>query len=70
MIDWSKVKDKKADDAEMFAEVIAMRVAAYRAESDPMRFELEFDALSSGEDPDLSAWIEKVKEIKDRYPKP
>jgi hypothetical protein len=48
----------------------ALRAQAYRNESDPLRNEADFDSLISGTEPDYSAWIAKVQEIKLRYPKP
>jgi hypothetical protein len=51
-------------------EVQALRLAAYRAESDPLKVEAEYDALLSGEAPDYSAWQASVAEIKERYPLP
>lgn len=46
------------------------RKAAYRAESDPLKVEADYDAIVSGNDPDYSAWMKKVEEIKARYPLP
>jgi hypothetical protein len=46
------------------------RSAAYRAESDPLKIEAEFDALEAGAEPDYTNWRAKVKEIKERFPMP
>ncbi|WP_240997667.1 hypothetical protein [Pseudomonas viridiflava] len=47
-----------------------MRLAAYRQFSDHLKLEAEFDAISSGKEPDYSAWLAKVEEIKALYPMP
>ncbi|HEJ1886681.1 TPA: hypothetical protein SLV55_002402, partial [Pseudomonas aeruginosa] len=39
-------------------------------ESDPLKTEAEFDAIKAGTEPDYSAWVAKVEEIKARYPLP
>lgn len=49
-------------------EIYANRLAAYKTESDPLKIEAEYDALINNTDPDYTAWIEKVQEIKERYP--
>ncbi|MDX3918005.1 hypothetical protein QYP08_28475, partial [Pseudomonas aeruginosa] len=46
------------------------RANAYRLESDPLKTEAEFDAIKAGTEPDYSAWIAKVEEIKARYKLP
>lgn len=46
------------------------REQAYRAESDPLKIEAEYDAQIDGVEPDYSAWLAKVAEIKARYPLP
>ncbi|QZH48623.1 hypothetical protein [Pseudomonas aeruginosa] len=46
------------------------RRQAYRDEADPLRLEAEYDAIATGTEPDLSAWVEAVKAIKERYPLP
>lgn len=51
-------------------EVWALRQAAYRAESDPLKVEADFDAYEYGVDPDYTDWASKVREIKERYPLP
>ncbi|ETU83063.1 hypothetical protein Q094_05830 [Pseudomonas aeruginosa PS42] len=48
----------------------AARANAYRLESDPLKTEAEFDAIKAGTEPNYSAWIAKVEEIKARYPLP
>jgi hypothetical protein len=50
--------------------VIASRRAAYMRETDPMRFEIEYDAIAAGIDLDLTDWVQAVKAIKLRYPLP
>ncbi|MFL4167564.1 hypothetical protein, partial [Pseudomonas aeruginosa] len=52
------------------AEVQELRRQAYRDEADPLRLEAEYDAIATGTEPDLSAWVEAVKAIKERYPLP
>lgn len=47
-----------------------LRAAAYTAESDPLKTQIENEALFDGVEPDYAPWIEKVAEIKARYPKP
>ncbi|MDV7979566.1 hypothetical protein R4K02_21055 [Pseudomonas aeruginosa] len=74
MIDWSQVKtvEQQAQErlqAESDA-ALAARANAYRLESDPLKTEAEFDAIKAGTEPDYSAWVAKVEEIKDRYPLP
>ncbi|NWA68006.1 hypothetical protein [Pseudomonas reactans] len=49
---------------------VALRRAAYQAESDPLRFELEYDARVKGVEPDYSAWLISVATIKARFPLP
>ncbi|XFB08401.1 hypothetical protein AAGT13_20620 [Azotobacter salinestris] len=50
--------------------VLAQRSRAYRLESDPLKLEAEYDAVIAGTEPDYSAWLAKVAEIKVRYPLP
>ncbi|HBN9790294.1 TPA: hypothetical protein L3921_005720 [Pseudomonas aeruginosa] len=74
MIDWSQVKtaEQQAQErrqAECDATAVA-RANAYRLESDPLKTEAEFDAVKAGTEPDYSAWIAKVEEIKARFPLP
>lgn len=47
-----------------------LRRAAYREESDHLKTEAEHDALASAGEPDYSAWLAKVAEIKARFPLP
>lgn len=74
MIDWSKLK--KADEVAEAAwqqqrdAVASQRLAAYRAESDQLKIEADYDAITGGLTPDYTAWITKVKEIKARWPMP
>ncbi|HHN0254990.1 TPA: hypothetical protein ACRNW5_002990 [Pseudomonas aeruginosa] len=74
MIDWSKVKttEQQAEDRRQaeYDAAVAARADAYRLESDPLKTEAEFDAIKAGTEPDYSAWIAKVEEIKARYPLP
>ena len=55
---------------ERIAQVQAQRLAAYRAESDQLKLQAEFDALKAGTQPDYSLWIAAVEAIKQRYPLP
>jgi len=48
----------------------ALRQAAYRDESDPLKNEAEYDAMVAGTEVDYSVWMAKVAEIKLRYPMP
>ena len=51
-------------------EVLTNRQNAYKTESDPLKIEAEFDALKNNTDPDYTEWINKVNEIKARFPFP
>ena len=51
-------------------EVLNNRSSAYKTESDPLKIEAEFDALKNNTDPDYTQWINKVNEIKARFPFP
>ena len=51
-------------------EVLSNRSQAYIKESDPLKIEAEYDAMKNGIDPDYTKWMEKVAEIKARYPFP
>lgn len=51
-------------------EALNNRAAAYTSESDPLKIEADYDALKNGEAPDYTKWMEKVAEIKARYPFP
>ena len=55
---------------ERIAQVQALRLAAYRAESDQLKLQADFDALQAGTQPDYSQWIAAVEAIKQRYPLP
>ena len=46
------------------------RQSAYKTESDPLKIEAEFDAFKNNTDPDYTEWINKVNEIKARFPFP
>ncbi len=48
----------------------ASRRAAYLSESDPLRLEADYDALSQGQEPDYAAWLASVAAIKARFPLP
>lgn len=73
-IDWSKLvtPEQQAEDRRQaeYDAAVAARANAYRLESDPLKTEAEFDAIKAGVEPDYSAWIAKVEEIKARYPLP
>jgi hypothetical protein len=60
-------EDRK--NAELEAALNARRTA-YLAESDPLRLEADYDALSQGLEPDYTAWLASVAAIKARYPFP
>lgn len=45
-----------------------LRLNAYKAESDPLKIEAEYEAQVSGQPVDYTAWLAKVEEIKARYP--
>ena len=51
-------------------EVFLNRSQAYLKESDPLKVEAEYDAMKNGTEPDYTKWMEKVAEIKARYPFP
>ncbi|MGU1523804.1 hypothetical protein ACSEOK_02230 [Pseudomonas aeruginosa] len=71
-IDWSKLvtPEQQAEDRRQaeYDAAVAARADAYRLESDPLKTEAEFDAIKAGTEPDYSAWVAKVEEIKARYP--
>lgn len=73
-IDWSKLvtPEQQAEDRRQaeYDAAVAARADAYRLESDPLKTEAEFDAIKAGTEPDYSAWMAKVEEIKARYPLP
>lgn len=64
------LQDPPAPAPLTFEQVQAQRQAAYVAESDPLKNEAEYDAIVAGTDPDYTAWLAKVAEIKARYPLP
>ncbi|HFT2195778.1 TPA: hypothetical protein ACRNRH_001588 [Pseudomonas aeruginosa] len=74
MIDWSKLKTAEQQAQERwqaeYDAATAARANAYRLESDPLKTEAEFDAIKAGVEPDYSAWMAKVEEIKARFPLP
>jgi len=51
-------------------EALNNRSSAYTSESDPLKIEADYDALKTGVAPDYTKWMEKVAEIKARYPFP
>lgn len=55
---------------QLLSECIAKRKAAYTLESDPIFMEATRNSYVDGGPPDLQDWLDKVQEIKDRYPKP
>ncbi|MCY1444135.1 hypothetical protein D9M71_605880 [compost metagenome] len=61
---------RRPSSAELAEMVRLTRLAAYRLESDPLKNEAEYEALKAGSEPDYSAWLAKVEEIKARYPLP
>ncbi|MBV4477846.1 hypothetical protein [Pseudomonas botevensis] len=73
-IDFSKMITAEQRRAEQFKAqrdaVYAQRRAAYQEESDPLRLEIAYDALSQGLEPDFSPWVTSVAAIKARYPLP
>lgn len=73
-IDYSKMKtaDQLQQDKvrEGFEAALASRRAAYQSESDPLRLEADYDALSKGLEPDYTTWLASVAAIKARYPLP
>lgn len=69
-IDWSLLKSPAEQELEQREAIRAQRLQAYRAESDPLRLEAEFDAITAGTKPDLAAWVAAVRAIKERYPLP
>jgi hypothetical protein len=73
-IDFSKVITAEQRKAEQFQADLetarAQRRTAYQAESDPLRLEIAYDALSQGLEPDYTPWVASVAAIKARYPLP
>ena len=74
MIDWSQMKTAEQRAAGVAAlaydDAVARRQHAYRTESDPLRFAIEFDAHKNGVTPDFTPWYKLVAEIKQRIPLP
>ena len=73
-IDFSKMKtvdqllaEKSRAELEF---TLSNRRAAYLSESDPLRLEADYDALSQGCEPDYTAWLASVADIKSRFPLP
>ncbi|MBG7255674.1 hypothetical protein I5J23_19860 [Pseudomonas aeruginosa] len=64
------LKSPEDQQVEQREAIRAQRRQAYRAESDPLRLEAEFDAIAAGTEPDLAAWVAAVQAIKARYPLP
>ena len=73
-IDFSKMitaEQRHVDEERAALEsVLASRRAAYLSESDPLRLEADYDALSRGLEPDYTAWLASVAAIKARFPLP
>ncbi|HEJ6478667.1 TPA: hypothetical protein SL884_003507 [Pseudomonas aeruginosa] len=73
-IDWSQLvtPEQQAEERRRaeYDAAAAARANAYRLESDPLKTEAEFDAIKAGVEPNYSAWVAKVEEIKARYPLP
>ncbi len=73
-IDWSQLvtPEQQAEERRRaeYDAAAAARANAYRLESDPLKTEAEFDAIKAGTEPDYSAWVAKVEEIKARFPLP
>ncbi|MFL1415329.1 hypothetical protein ACI77M_03675 [Pseudomonas fildesensis] len=73
-IDYSKMKTaeqlRNGKEREELEAVLASRRAAYLSESDPLRLEADYDALSRSLEPDYTAWLASVAAIKERFPLP
>ena len=73
-IDFSKMKTSAQLEVEkdnaLMGIALASRRAAYLSESDPLRLEADYDALSHGREPDYTAWLASVAAIKARFPLP
>lgn len=73
-IDFSKMittEDRLASEWRVKMETaLASRRASYLSESDPLRLEADYDALSQGREPDYAAWLASVAAIKERFPLP
>ncbi|MDE8660779.1 hypothetical protein PUL39_030525 [Pseudomonas aeruginosa] len=64
------LKSPEDHQVEQREAIRAQRRQAYRDEADPLRLEAEYDAIATGTELDLSACVEAVKAIKERYPLP
>lgn len=70
MIDWSQLKTAELAKKAQIEDVWSQRKSAYILESDGLKMEADYDAISSDSQPDYSAWLAKVSEIKLRFPLP
>lgn len=71
LIDWSGGLPVLVNmPAPTVEQIQTTRRAVYRLESDPLKIEAEYDAEIDGTEPDYTAWLTKVAEIKGRYPLP
>lgn len=68
MIDWSQLKTSEQLLLAKNEEIKSSRKSAYIAESDHLKIEADYDAIIMGKEPDYSAWLSKVEEIKKRFP--
>ncbi|MBD8090992.1 hypothetical protein IFT48_13400 [Pseudomonas fluorescens] len=73
-IDFGKMKTAEqllieAKQAELDS-LLKARKAAYVSESDPLRLEADYDAMSHGLEPDYAKWFASVAAIKARFPLP
>lgn len=50
--------------------IVVLRRAACAVESDPLKNEVEYDAMINDTEPDCAAWLAAVAAIKERYPLP
>lgn len=69
-MDYSKIITAEMKAEQAVANIASNRLAAYRAESDPLKAEAEYDAMLNGTEPDYTLWMAKVEEIKLRFPFP
>lgn len=73
-IDYSMMKTaeqlQQEREREALEAALASRRAAYLSESDPLRLEADYDALSQGLEPDYAEWLASVAAIKQRFPLP
>ena len=61
-------KTEQEIQKETYDTCISNRQNAYKTESDPLKIEAEYDAMKNGTEPNYTKWMEKVAEIKARYP--